>query len=248
MRLYCTLSTLALLACGPPSLGDRGGSNQGPSAHCLDLTGDGNCEYNLDADCMTGSHATEDSQRQEACFMMALTNADRAHFTEESGNADPVVWDERLWEVAKGHVDDLCAREYFEHESLEGLSPTDRANAMGYDFSVAENIVLGPNSANNHFRWMDEPTCTGHRGNILNPKNRRVGIAVIRCETGRWAGTLMAVQNFHMNHTFETPAYCQNDATHCEMPPAPISKASENCSNCPINGEEMMAEWGCPED
>jgi hypothetical protein len=239
-----------ILACGPPQSGDRSDGTGGRpvSADCLDLNGNGVCDLALSADCLNGEMASTDTLRQEACILMALANRDRAHFIEESGQAPALIWDERLWQVANGHAEDMCERDYFAHETPEGLSPQDRAVALGFDFSVAENIVLGPNSPNNHFRWMDEPTCTGHRGNILNPKNRRVGVAVIRCASGQWQGMLMGVQNFHMNHTIETPSYCLEDQTHCEMPPAPISVAAEMCNNCPPNGEEMMAEWECPDD
>ena len=247
MRRACLLS-LIVSACGPPPSGDRtGGGGSEVAEDCLDLTSDGVCDLPLSAECLNGEHASEDL-RQEGCVLMALANRDRAHFVEESGHAPPLIWDERLWQVAKGHAEDMCARDYFDHVTPEGLSPNDRAELLGFDFSVAENIVLGPNSPNNHFRWMDEPTCTGHRGNILNPKNRRVGIAVIRCTSGQWAGMLMGVQNFHMNHTVATPNYCLQDETHCEMPPAPISRAAEVCRSCPANGEEMLAEWGCPDD
>ena len=247
---HAPLFGLLLIACGPPQAGDRsgGGGGQEVRADCLDLTGNGVCDLPLSNDCLNGEQASTDTLRQEACILMALANRDRVHFAEESGQAPPLIWDERLWQVANGHAEDMCARDYFDHVTPEGLSPQDRAAALGFDFSVAENIVIGPNSPNNHFRWMDEPTCTGHRGNILNPKNRRVGIAVIRCSAGAWAGMLMGVQNFHMNHTIQTPNYCLQADTHCEMPPAPISVAAELCRNCPANGEEMMEEWGCPDD
>ena len=249
MRYRCLLG-LIVVACAPPQAGERNddGGEPSTSAACLDLTGDGECDLPLNSDCLNGENAGEDTLRQEACVLMALANRDRAHFVEESGHAPALIWDERLWQVANGHAEDMCVRDYFDHITPEGRSPQDRATLLGFDFSVAENIVIGSNSPNNHFRWMDEPTCTGHRGNILNPKNRRVGIAVVRCETGEWTGYLMGVQNFHMNHTIETPNYCLAAETHCEMPPPPISLASEVCRDCSANGNEMLAEWGCPDD
>ena len=196
MRL-ALLCSLGLIACGPPSPTDRSqsGNGQSVSGECLDLSGNGECDLELDVDCMNGENAADDPQRQEGCILMALANKDRRLFVEESANAPDLIWDERLWNVAKGHADDMCEREYFEHETPEGLSPNDRSDLLGYDFSVAENIVVSGSSYLSHFLWMDEPTC-GHRGNILNPKNRRVGIAVVRCTEGRWGGMLMGVQIF----------------------------------------------------
>ena len=249
MRIALLCSTV-LIACGPPSsTGERNDNNgQPPADECLDLTDDGECDLELNADCMNGENAASDPQRQEGCILMALANKDRALFTDESANAPDLIWDERLWNVAKGHADDMCDREYFEHETPEGLSPTDRSNALGYDFSVAENIVVSGSTYLSHFLWMDEPTCTGHRGNILNPKNRRVGIAVVRCSEGRYGGMLMGVQNFHMNHSIQEAEYCMRAETACEMPPAPISEAAQHCNNCTPNGPDMLPEWNCPED
>lgn len=249
MRL-AVVASLGLIACGPPESSDRAGdgSSAPVSPTCLDLSGDGSCDLELDADCMNGENAADDAERQEACILMALANRDRRLFVEESANAPDLVWDERLWHVAKGHVDDMCARDYFEHVTPEGLSPTDRSNLLGYDFSVAENIVVSGSSYKSHFLWMDEPTCTGHRGNILNPQNRRVGVAVIRCDRGQWQGMLMGVQNFHMNHSVQQSSYCMSEETACEMPPAPVSAAADFCNNCPPNGEDMLPEWNCPDD
>ena len=249
MRLTL-LCSLGIIACGPPSPTERQNTDliEPASDECLDVSGNGACDLELDDDCMNGENASSDPLRQEGCILMALANQDRKLFIEESANAPELIWDERLWNVAKGHADDMCEREYFEHETPEGLSPNDRSNALGYDFSVAENIVVSSSSYQSHFLWMDEPTCTGHRGNILNPKNRRVGIAVVRCAEGRWGGMLMGVQNFHMNHSIQESDYCMRAETACEMPPAPISEAAQHCTNCTPNGPEMLPQWDCPDD
>jgi hypothetical protein len=234
---------IAVAACGPPASGDRGGGGNLDTL-CWNAERDPNCAIKLDATCMEGS--VSDELRNEGCLMMALANADRRLFLEESASADELIWDERLFQVAQGHVEDMCAREYFEHETPEGLGPNDRSARLGFDFSVAENIVFGANSVNNHFLWMNEPTCTGHRGNILNPKNRRVGVAVIRCQSGRFAGRIMAVQNFHMNHAIDASPACGRDDFRCMVPPDPVSFAAGFCTDCTANGSEMLAEWGCP--
>ena len=233
---------IALTGCAPPTTdGGAGGDNL--ALLCWNAERDPDCEIRLDATCMEES--ASDELRSDGCLMMALANADRRLFLEESASAADLIWDERLFQVAKGHVEDMCAREYFEHETPEGLGPADRSARLGFDFSVAENIVFGGNSVNNHFLWMNEPTCTGHRGNILNPKNRRVGVAVIRCQSGRFAGRIMAVQNFHMNHAIQDSPACGQDDFRCMVPPEPVSSATSFCADCTANGPEMLAEWGC---
>ena len=234
---------IALIGCAPPTT-DDGADGDNLDALCWNAERDPDCEIKLDATCMEES--ASDELRSEGCLMMALANADRRLFLEESASAADLIWDERLFQVAKGHVEDMCAREYFEHDTPEGLGPDGRSDRLGFDFSVAENIVFGSNSVNNHFLWMNEPTCTGHRGNILNPQNRRVGVAVIRCQSGRFSGRIMAVQNFHMNHAIQASPACGEDDFRCMVPPGPVSSAAGFCNDCTASGTEMLAEWGCP--
>ena len=241
---WLALTLLTAAACGPPTPTDR---ESGQEAICVDPDGDGDCDFELDPVCMAG--ADHDPLREDACLMMALAGADRRLFAEEAGGAVPLAWDERLYNVALGHAEDMCERDYFEHVNPEGQSPTDRARAMGYDFSVAENIVVSSSTLHSHYLWMDEPTCEGHRGNVLNPKNQHVGVAVVRCAEGRWQGYLMGVQNFHMTHSAPEPAFCRSEVTACEMPAEPRSAAFEFCDRCePTSEPEMMQEWGCPAD
>ncbi len=111
MRL-ALLCSLGLIACGPPSPVERQNvsSHEPTSDECLDVSGNGECDIELDAECMNGDNASNDPQRQEACILMALANQDRKLFVEESANAPDLIWDERLWNVAKGHADDMCER------------------------------------------------------------------------------------------------------------------------------------------
>lgn len=97
--------------------------------------------------------------------------------------------------AAQSKLNDMFAKQYFEHESPEGLGPADLAKEAGYAYVlVGENLALG-NFANDQDLlqgWMDSP---GHRANILNPKYREIGVAVGQ---GMYEGkkTWMAVQEF----------------------------------------------------
>jgi uncharacterized protein YkwD len=45
---------------------------------------------------------------------------------------------------------------------------------------LAENIAVNQYPASTMHAFMAEATCTGHRGNILDPRNNRVGIGARR--------------------------------------------------------------------
>lgn len=90
---------------------------------------------------------------------------------------------------------DMFEKQYFEHNSPEGLSVGDLAEGVGYEYIViGENLALGNflNDADLVQAWMDSP---GHRANILNGRYKEIGVAVIK---GAYEGknTWMAVQHF----------------------------------------------------
>ncbi len=92
-------------------------------------------------------------------------------------------------------VNDMLARQYFEHESPSGDSIDDLAEDAGYEYIlVGENLAYGNFSDDNDVvtAWMDSP---GHRANILNPRYSEIGIGVVE---GVFEGreVSMAVQHF----------------------------------------------------
>ena len=53
----------------------------------------------------------------------------------------PLKWNAALEDAAAAHARDMIQREYFDHISLDGLSPVDRAHLAGYEGeNVGENI------------------------------------------------------------------------------------------------------------
>lgn len=104
--------------------------------------------------------------------VIALTNAERANHGMGPLSAEP-----RLTQAAQAHSDDMAARDYFDHASLDGRQPADRVRATGYDYSrVAENIAAGqPTPAEVVEGWMNSP---GHRANILTPELTQIGIGI----------------------------------------------------------------------
>ena len=105
----------------------------------------------------------------EGAAVVERTNAERA-----AAGCGPLVVDERLTAAAQLHSEDMLAQGYFDHTSLDGRSPWDRAKAQGYANPGAENIAKGQATAEDVVRaWMDSP---GHRANILNCDLREIGV------------------------------------------------------------------------
>lgn len=105
----------------------------------------------------------------EGAAVVELTNAERA-----AAGCGPLVVDERLTAAAQLHSEDMLAQDYFDHTSLDGRSPWDRAEAQGYENPGAENIARGQATAEEVVRaWMDSP---GHRANILSCDLREIGV------------------------------------------------------------------------
>ena len=70
--------------------------------------------------------------------VLALVNEARVDAGCGALTADPA-----LAAVARAHSADMRDRDYFSHTSPEGLSPFDRAERAGIDYSRAENIAFG---------------------------------------------------------------------------------------------------------
>lgn len=122
--------------------------------------------------------------------VLTWTNSART----ENGGLHALTLNARLSAAAEAKIDDMFAKQYFEHDSPSGVGPGDLADAAGYLYiSVGENLALG-NFENDQVlvqAWMDSP---GHRANIVGNYDE-IGIAVRR---GTFEGrtTWLAVQEF----------------------------------------------------
>lgn len=101
---------------------------------------------------------------------LAIINAERA-----AAGCGPLALNPKLTAAAQGHSEDMAARNYFSHTSLDGTSPSQRVTRAGYDWQMTgENIAAGHATvAGVMQRWMDSD---GHRANILNCSYTEVGI------------------------------------------------------------------------
>ncbi len=224
-----------------------------PEDDGFDPDQDGKCELPLDPTCLHGEFAADDPLRREACELHALVNDDRRFWTEEAAGAGALRWDEDIWRAALGHSRDMCERNYFEHDSPEGLSAGDRMRASGVTMrGWGENISLYPTPLTIEYSFMAEPTCTGHRGNILAPGFTRGASALFACNnpSSEWNGYPFTTQNFVADGGLNPSPYCNDPQTACEDAPDPVSTSRQWC---PLEGSrcqdvEGPAQWDCPVD
>lgn len=84
--------------------------------------------------------------------------------------------DSRLALAAQRHSDDMSARNYFSHTSLDGTEFDQRITRAGYPNPGGENIAQGYTSAAQVMQgWMNSD---GHRRNILDCSFKNVGVGV----------------------------------------------------------------------
>ena len=123
--------------------------------------------------------------------VIKITNAERA----SNGNLSPLKENSKLNFSAEKKLQDMFAKQYFEHNSPSGVGVGDLGQQVGYEYiMIGENLALGNFKDDQALvnAWMASP---GHRANILNAKYTEIGVAVGR---GTYEGKTvwMAVQHF----------------------------------------------------
>jgi uncharacterized protein YkwD len=99
---------------------------------------------------------------------------DRINAERAGAGCPALTVDEHLTEAAGAHAADMVARQYFDHTSPDGSTPSSRAAAAGYPGPVAENIATGYATADAVVDgWLDS---SEHRANILDCDQRVMGI------------------------------------------------------------------------
>ncbi len=134
------------------------------------------------------------------------SNTDRGNITAEAivnetnkerikAGLVPFSTNALLGSSAKYKVEDMIAREYFEHTSPVGLTVSDLGEMVGYQYiTMGENLALGnfDSATDIVTAWMNS---VGHRENILNENYLEIGIYIAR---GKYQGrnVWFAVQHF----------------------------------------------------
>jgi uncharacterized protein YkwD len=131
------------------------------------------------------------SEAQEATVTIALVNpqyptprADEARALADDVNAErakhglaPLARDAQLDRFAYAKAVDMAARGYFGHTDPDGVAFQDRLRAFHWQNTyAAENIAFDWDEPRAHAAFMNSPP---HAQNVLDPKQRRIGVAVI---------------------------------------------------------------------
>lgn len=128
-------------------------------------------------------------------FALELVNRDRL-----LNGLPALVETPLLSRSAQGHAEDMMKRNYYDHVTPEGRTPTERYNHIGGTGGVGENIMYLGSSPTNYLNfgllerfqrsWMYS---NGHRVNLLTPNYRYFGYGIVVDPISR---EVYAVQNF----------------------------------------------------
>ena len=114
----------------------------------------------------------ETDARAVAEHLLAAINSERA-----SRKLRPLTSDVRLERVALAHCKDMVEHGFIAHSSKRTGDATLRVQKAGLDaLLVLENIGRGYSASELHTGLMESP---GHRGNILHPDAREIGLGVV---------------------------------------------------------------------
>lgn len=103
--------------------------------------------------------------------MLDLVNDVRA----ENG-AEPLTWCPALARSSLAHSQDMAARNYFEHDTPDGVDVSARTEQQGYGPYAGENIAFGQRDVREVMdAWIESP---GHFANLIEPDYEHFGSAV----------------------------------------------------------------------
>jgi uncharacterized protein YkwD len=121
--------------------------------------------------------------------LLALANRDR-----DAAGLPPLLWDDRVAEVARAHSREMHATGVVAHVSPTTGSAADRTKAAGIKTAVVlENIARAQSPGQAHIGLMNSP---GHRANLLSGVATHVGIGVVIGGKDPAHGELFATQVF----------------------------------------------------
>jgi len=111
-------------------------------------------------------------QQKMAKDLLVLVNAERS-----TAGCGPVRFDERLTTASQGHSRSMAEENYFGHVAPDGTTARGRADAVGYEGLIGENIAAGQSTAEQVMQgWMNS---AGHRDNIMNCRYTQIGIGYL---------------------------------------------------------------------
>jgi uncharacterized protein YkwD len=102
--------------------------------------------------------------------VVQLTN----NYRQQNG-LQVVTYSSTLSVAAQVHSQNMALQDFFNHTGLDGSTPGQRVNAVGYQYSIiTENIAAGFSTAEQVIQaWINSPS---HRANLLNPTVKEIGV------------------------------------------------------------------------
>ncbi len=108
--------------------------------------------------------------------ILTLVNAER-----QQAGLSALMRESHLESAAQKHAEDMNRRNYFEHNTPEGKTPTEQIKDSSYPltgrWTTGQNIARGQKTAEQVMKdWMNSP---GHRKNILNSSFQHLGVGYV---------------------------------------------------------------------
>ena len=133
----------------------------------------------------------------ETAYLSTITSPfliQQANTARRDAGLPSLTPNDLLQEAARKKGEDMLKNNYFAHTSPAGVTPWKWFDSAGYNYVYAgENLAIDFSTGEGvHEAWMNSP---GHRANILNPRYRDIGIAVV---SGKFQDrtTTVVVQHF----------------------------------------------------
>lgn len=127
---------------------------------------------------------------------------DQTNLERKNAGLEALTYNPTLAASAKSKAEDMFKNDYWAHNSPQGKTPWTFFDASGYKYSVAgENLAKDFYDTDSLIKaWMNSPT---HKANIIHPKYKEIGIAVVN-------GTLGGVKTTLVVQHFGTPLIAQS--------------------------------------
>ena len=96
-------------------------------------------------------HATREDMEMQLFDLIQVCRVER--------NGEQLIWDKKLWDVARAHSEDMIAETYFDYNSLDGTTPFGRIMERGKEFFTASEIIARNRGdiVNVYQEWMRTP-------------------------------------------------------------------------------------------
>jgi hypothetical protein len=139
-------------------------------------------------------HKTVLGAEVASSVLIDLTNESR-----QENSQNPLIRSSKLDWAAELKAKDMASKEYFSHNSPEGVTPWHWFKEVGYSFLYAgENLAINfTDSSDVEEAWLNSPT---HRANIMNTEFREIGMATVQ-------GVYKNYPTIYIVQMFGTPAY-----------------------------------------